>query len=69
MCCVAQDYPEVPKQSGWSGDIAPETVQWDDLLAEALERGKAVPEITWCKSGEDAAWHVRPRHTLPRPAA
>mmetsp|Transcript_1923 Transcript_1923/g.5720 ORF Transcript_1923/g.5720 Transcript_1923/m.5720 type:complete len:549 (-) Transcript_1923:2173-3819(-) len=52
------DYPEVPKQSGWSGDIAPETVQWDDLLAEALERGKAVPEITWCKSGEDAAWHA-----------
>ena len=49
----------MPEQSGWSCDVTPEDAQWDALLEEALQRGKAVPEITWFKPGEDAAWHVR----------
>ena len=30
----------------------------DALLAEVLERGKEVPEVQWCKPGEDAAMEV-----------
>ncbi len=35
--------------------MKPEAVDWEALIAEVLERGKAVPEVDWCKPGEDAA--------------
>lgn len=61
-----QEFPEVPEQPGWGCGVTPEDVQWDALLEEALQRGKAVPEVTWFKPGEEAAWHVR---TCPPPSA
>lgn len=38
--------------------MKPEAVDWDGLLAEALERGKDVPEVAWCQPGEDAGMGV-----------
>jgi hypothetical protein len=48
----------VQKQANWNVDTTPEPIEWDDLIAEALERGKAVPEVTWRQPGEDGAWEV-----------
>ena len=48
-----------PWQAAWEGAVKPEPVDWDGLLAEVLERGKAVPEVQWCQPGEDAAMEVR----------
>ena len=47
-------------QPKWTG-IKPEPVDWEARLAEVLERGKAVPEVLWCKPGEDAAMEVSRR--------
>lgn len=44
-------------QAPWAG-AAPEPVDWDALLGEVLEKGKAVPEVGWCAPGEDAALEV-----------
>lgn len=54
-----QEYPELQKQANWNVDTTPEPVEWDDLIAEALKRGKEVPEVTWRQPGEDGAWEVR----------
>ena len=56
---VAQEYPELQKQANWNVDTTPESIEWDDLIAEALERGKEVPEVTWRQPGEDGAREVR----------
>ncbi|KAL4446362.1 hypothetical protein ABPG77_003169 [Micractinium sp. CCAP 211/92] len=50
-----KEYPELPPQAAWECDVKPEAVDWEALIAEVLERGKAVPEVDWCKPGEDAA--------------
>eukprot|EP00899_Mesostigma_viride_P012529 jgi/Mesvir1/21277/Mv21675-RA.1 len=47
-------YPEVPVMEAKKSGAAPK-IPWEELIAEALEAGKAVPEVTWCKPGEDAA--------------
>ncbi|PRW61487.1 CPD photolyase isoform B [Chlorella sorokiniana] len=49
-----QEFPELPEQPAWTG-AKPEPVDWEALLQEVLERGKDVPEVAWCKPGEDAA--------------
>lgn len=52
------EYPELRAQTvGWTG-MPPPRVDWDGILEEVVERGRAVPEITWCTPGEDAAWQV-----------
>jgi deoxyribodipyrimidine photo-lyase len=33
----------------------PKQIDWDGLIAVAKEKGKGVPEVTWCKPGEKAA--------------
>lgn len=50
-----KEFPEMPKIAAWTSDVEPDTIDWDDLLQEVKERGKAVPEVTWIKPGEDAA--------------
>lgn len=55
---VWQDIPEVEKQAAWTGQ-QPAKFDWDAEIAEVLERGKDVPEVTWCEPGEDAGWEVR----------
>jgi hypothetical protein len=57
-CAAMQEYPKLEKQANWNVDTTPEPIEWDDLIAEALERGKAVPEVTWRQPGEDGAWEV-----------
>lgn len=34
---------------------APDTIDWDALIAEVSRFGSEVPEVTWCEAGEDAA--------------
>uniref|UniRef100_A0A1D1ZTS8 Deoxyribodipyrimidine photo-lyase n=2 Tax=Auxenochlorella protothecoides TaxID=3075 RepID=A0A1D1ZTS8_AUXPR len=52
------EYPELRAQTvGWTG-MPPPRVDWDGILEEVVERGRAVPEITWCTPGEDAAWQA-----------
>lgn len=51
--------PPTPPQAPWSDALPqPPAVDWDALLAEALTRGAAVPEVHWCAPGEDAAMEV-----------
>lgn len=38
--------------------MKPDTVDWDALLAEVLACGASVPEVAWCRPGEDAAMEV-----------
>lgn len=56
---LLQEFPDLEKQANWNVDTAPEPVDWDGLIKEALERGRAVPEVTWRKPGEDGAREVR----------
>ncbi|KAG2489952.1 hypothetical protein HYH03_011582 [Edaphochlamys debaryana] len=49
------DFPELPALPPWSHAVKPEPVEWEGLLTEVLSRGAAVPEVDWCKPGEDAA--------------
>ncbi|GIL76978.1 hypothetical protein Vretimale_8581 [Volvox reticuliferus] len=48
------EFPEVSQLGPWSHTVKPEPVDWDALLEEVLTRGSAVPEVDWCKPGEDA---------------
>lgn len=52
------EFPEIAKSDcKWvSGD--PPAVDWDELLAELLREGSEVPEIGWCRPGEEAAMEV-----------
>ncbi|GFR43830.1 hypothetical protein Agub_g4951, partial [Astrephomene gubernaculifera] len=50
-----RDFPEVPTLPTWSHPIRPEPVDWEALLEEVLTRGSEVPEVDWCKPGEEAA--------------
>ena len=59
MGWVLQDFPEVPKQREWKASRKPEPVDWTALIKDAQEKGKAVPEMHWVESGEDAAMEVR----------
>jgi len=54
-----QDVPDAQKQAKWEGQ-QPGKFDWDKELKQVLEEGKEVPEVEWCKSGEDAAWEVGP---------
>ncbi|KAJ8764206.1 hypothetical protein K2173_005386 [Erythroxylum novogranatense] len=35
-----------------------QVIDWDDLIAEVTRKGAEVPEIEWCKPGEDAGMEV-----------
>ena len=50
-----QDYPDVSKQPEWNVKVKADAVDWKATIDEALERGKAVPEVEWCIPGEKAA--------------
>ena len=50
-----REFPEMPTVSAAYRGPAIEEVKWDAVLAEALERGAAVPEVTWALPGETAA--------------
>lgn len=52
--CLAPCLRACP-QAAWAHEVKPEAVDWEALIAEVMERGKAVPEVDWCKPGEDAA--------------
>ncbi|GAB4814126.1 hypothetical protein N2152v2_001172 [Parachlorella kessleri] len=49
------EYPQLQKQLPWTCERRPEQIDWDGLIAEALARGRSVPEVTWIQPGEDAA--------------
>lgn len=49
------EFPELEPQAAWQGEVQPEPVDWAALIDEVVERGKEVPEVAWCKPGEDAA--------------
>ena len=52
-----REFPEVPEQNvAWPTDAPqPTSVGWNALISDAQERGSAVPEVSWCTPGEDAA--------------
>ena len=52
-----KEFPEVPEQIiDWPKTATqPDDVDWDALIQEAITRGSEVPEVSWCKPGEDAA--------------
>lgn len=53
MSTFLEEFPELPELPAWD-DEAPE-IKWDEIIAEVIERGKAVPEVTTFTPGEDAA--------------
>ena len=59
-----QDLPKVEKQPKWEGPPKPQDNKWDDVINEAVERGREVPEITWAQPGVDAAIEVGPWTTV-----
>lgn len=59
-----KDIPTLPLTSSssssslpiWGKDLPqPPTIDWDSLLKEVLSKGADVPEVSWCKPGEEAA--------------
>lgn len=50
-----KEFPAIPDDLIEYDGPAVDAVKWDDLLAEALKRGEAVPEVTWAIPGEIAA--------------
>ena len=48
------------KQPKWSAEPKAAEIDWKASIAEVLERGKNVPEVSWCRSGEDSAHEVFP---------
>ena len=47
---------EGAQRKAWAAlDIAVPKIDWDGMIRDAAEKGKAVPEVTWCKPGEAAA--------------
>ena len=45
------EFPEVPDDLPKYSGPALDAVKWDDIIAEALSRGQAVPEVTWAIPG------------------
>lgn len=57
------EFPKVPVQRVDWKSIAcqspkQEEIDWDGLLEDVLKRGAHVPEVTWCKPGEEAGWQA-----------
>ena len=52
------EFPEVPDDLPKYSGPTLDAVKWDDIIAEALSRGQAVPEVTWAIPGETAAHAV-----------
>ena len=52
------------KQPEWAAEPGPLDIDWEANIAEVLERGKSVPEVEWCLSGEDNAHKVPPTRTV-----
>jgi len=51
-----KEFPPLEPVAQWPGSLkAAPAIPWDEVIEDARERGKAVPEISWCKPGEDAA--------------
>lgn len=50
------DFPEpTPAVTPWPSSLPqPAATDWDALLKEVMSRGAEVPEVTWCKPGQDA---------------
>lgn len=50
------EFPRVPEQvADWPLTAPPkQEIDWDGLLEDVLKRGAHVPEVTWCKPGEEA---------------
>lgn len=42
----------------------PDRINWDELIADVLQRGTDVPEVPWFKPGEDAAYDVSSADSL-----
>lgn len=52
-----QEIPSATKQPDWTGP-QPVKFDWEAEIKRVLEEGKEVPEVDWCKPGEDEAWEV-----------
>eukprot|EP00892_Ulva_mutabilis_P009234 jgi/Ulvmu1/6683/UM030_0014.1 len=48
-----EEFPELPELPAWE-DSSP-GIEWDTIIEEVTERGKAVPEVSEFAPGEDAA--------------
>ena len=52
------DIPQVQKQEiAWTWKT-PDENDWEAILKDVRSRGKDVPEVSWCKPGEQAGWEV-----------
>ena len=51
------EFPDLPAPAArWPASLpAPPAADWAALLAEVRSRGAAVPEVEWCRPGEDGA--------------
>eukprot|EP01026_Neomeris_dumetosa_P031837 TRINITY_DN2524_c0_g1_i1.p2 TRINITY_DN2524_c0_g1~~TRINITY_DN2524_c0_g1_i1.p2 ORF type:complete len:357 (+),score=70.12 TRINITY_DN2524_c0_g1_i1:82-1071(+) len=48
------EFPEPQKAIQWKENLKqPDKIKWDDLLSEVLLKGADVPEVAWCKPGEE----------------
>ncbi len=66
--CVSvglQDFPDVPKSAKYDGKVKPDKIEWDQIIKDALEAGKEVPEIDWAKPGADAGLAVSMHRWAP----
>eukprot|EP00252_Welwitschia_mirabilis_P013724 TRINITY_DN3022_c0_g1_i2.p1 TRINITY_DN3022_c0_g1~~TRINITY_DN3022_c0_g1_i2.p1 ORF type:complete len:511 (-),score=102.48 TRINITY_DN3022_c0_g1_i2:353-1885(-) len=51
-------YPDLKvSNQKWNAEKA-SSIDWDGLIASVLSKGAEVPEVSWCKPGEDAAIEV-----------
>eukprot|EP00798_Chlamydomonas_sp_ICE-L_P018200 gene18200-24642_t len=51
-----KEFPELPAVAQWSSELPqPDKIDWDELIKEVTTKGAAVPEVTWCIPGADAA--------------
>ncbi len=48
------EFPPLPPVAAWRG-APPPPVDWDGVIAEAVAKGAAVPEVSWAVPGEAAA--------------
>ncbi|KAK2076355.1 hypothetical protein QBZ16_000880 [Prototheca wickerhamii] len=52
------DIPQVQKQEiAWTWKT-PDENDWEAILKDVRSRGKDVPEVSWCKPGEQAGWEA-----------
>ena len=59
MVPFPDNFPNVEnKDAALHAKIKSVKTDWDDVLGQALERGKDVPEVTWAVPGEKAAMAV-----------